>query len=224
VKNILSWATLVAVCAGLQFSPSRAAAQQRSEAAPEVAILDLAYIYENHVRFKALNEEMRRDVEAAENDLKVKREELQKMIEKLEDYRRNSPEYRELEEDITRLQAKLSADVNLQKKSFMEQEARNYFTVYQEVTEAIKTYCDRHGIVLVLRFNGNPIDQEKPEEVVKALNNTVLHYHKDIDITPHILAMVNGNVNKSRPTRPTYNPGTTKGDTKPKTGVPTKQR
>jgi Skp family chaperone for outer membrane proteins len=217
VKNILSWATLVAVCAGLQFSPSQVAAQ-RSDGAPEVAILDLAYIYENHVRFKALNEEMRRDVEAAENDLKIKREELQKMIEKLEDYRRNSPEYRELEEEITRLQAKLQADVNLQKKAFMEQEARNYFTVYQEVTEAIKIYCDKHGIVLVLRFNGNPIDQENPQEVVKALNNTVLHYHKNIDITPHILAMVNKN---RRPT-PTIDPGTTNGGPKSKTGV--KQR
>jgi Skp family chaperone for outer membrane proteins len=181
---------MVAVCAGVQFSPSQAAAQ-RLETAPQVAILDLAYIYANHVRFKELNEAMRREVMAAEEELKGNKEDLQKLVDKLDDYRRNSPEYRDLEEEITRKQAKLQADVNLQKKAFMEMEAKNYFTVYQEVTDAIKSYCEKHGILLVLRFNGDPIDADNPQEVVKALNNTVLHYHKEIDITPHILAMVN---------------------------------
>ncbi len=161
MKKILSWATVAAIGIGVSLSPSRAAAQ-RPEAVPQVAILDLAYIYANHVRFKAINEDMRREVEAAENDLKASREELQKMVEKLDDYRRNSPEYRELEEEITKRQAQLGADVNLRKKNFAEQEARNYYTVYQEVTEAIKRFCDERGIVLVLRFNGDPIDSENP--------------------------------------------------------------
>ncbi|HUY31380.1 MAG TPA: OmpH family outer membrane protein [Pirellulales bacterium] len=220
MKNILSWATLVAIGFGVQLSPSPAAAQ-RPEAVPQVAILDLAYIYANHVRFKAVNEDMRREVEAAENDLKASREELQKMVEKLDDYRRNSPEYRELEEEITNRQAKLGADVNLRKKNFAEQEARNYYTVFQEVTEAIKRYCDERGIVLVLRFNGDPIDSENPQEIVKALNNTVLHYHKEIDITPHILAMVNGSGKGRTTARPPINPGTARPDKK--TGVPTKR-
>jgi len=190
VKKTLLWATVVAIGIGVSLSPSRAAAQ-RPEVAPPVAILDLAYIYANHVRFKAINEDMKREVEAAENDLKASREELQKMVEKLDDYRRNSPEYRELEEEITKRQAQLGADVNLRKKNFAEQEAQNYYVVYQEVTDAIKRYCDERGIVLVLRFNGDPIDSENPQEIVKALNGVVLHYHKDIDITPHILAIVN---------------------------------
>jgi Skp family chaperone for outer membrane proteins len=216
VKKILSWATVVAIGIGVPLSPSRAAAQ-RPEAVPQVAILDLAYIYANHVRFKAINEDMRREVEAAENDLKASREELQKMVEKLDDYRRNSPEYRELEEEITKRQAQLGADVNLRKKNFAEQEARNYYTVYQEVTEAIKRFCDERGIVLVLRFNGDPIDSENPQEIVKALNNTVLHYHKDIDITPHILAMVNRK--GGTPSSPRPKTETTRGQTK-KSGVP----
>jgi len=216
VKKILSWATVVAIGFGVSLSPSRAAAQ-RSEAAAQVAILDLAYIYANHTRFKAINEDMRREVEAAENDLKASREELQKMVEKLDDYRRNSPEYRELEEEITKRQAQLGADVNLRKKNFAEQEAQNYYVVYQEVTDAIKRYCDERGIVLVLRFNGDPIDAENPQEIVKALNGVVLHYHKDIDITPHILAMVN---RKGGAQSPQIKPGTATRPGTKKSGVP----
>jgi Skp family chaperone for outer membrane proteins len=214
VKNILSWATLVAVCAGVQLSPSRAVAQ-RLETAPQVAILDLAYIYNNHVRFKELNEAMRREVMAAEEDLKGNKEDLQKMVDKLDDFRPNSPEYRDLEEEIAQRNAKLQADVSLRKKDFTVMEAKNYFTVYQEVNDAVKVYCDKHGILLVLRFNGDPIDADNPQEVVKALNNTVLHYHKEIDITPHILAMVN---KKRSPSTGAVPQGTTQ---KPnKTGVP----
>ncbi len=57
---------------------------------------------------------------------------------------------------------------------------------------------------------------------MKALNNTVLHYHKDIDITPHILAMVNRSDKSREPRRP-INPGPADGRGKGKTGVPTKR-
>ena len=190
MKKYLSLAALVAGLSVVHAAAPPAVAQQRT-AAPQVAIIDLAYIFNNHVRFKALSDELRRDVEAAESELKNNKTSLQKMADQLESFNRNSPEYRQLEEDITKRGADLQVQVQLQKKSFFEQEAKIYYTVYQEIMEQVKYHADKHGIVLVMRFNGDPLDENDPQGIQKELNKAVLYYNKVIDITPIILDAVN---------------------------------
>ncbi|HET6880797.1 MAG TPA: OmpH family outer membrane protein [Pirellulales bacterium] len=199
MKKCLSLAVLAV---GLSMAPAganSAFAQPRSTgSAPQVAIIDLAYIFNNHVKFKALSDELRRDVEAAENELKQNKSSLQKMAERLEELNRNSPDYRQLEEDIAKRSADLSVQVQLQKKEFFEKEAKIYYTVYQEIMEQVKYHADKHGIALVMRFNGDPLDENDPQGIQKELNKAVLYYNKTIDITPIILDAVNPP--RSRPT------------------------
>jgi Skp family chaperone for outer membrane proteins len=204
VKKYL-FLTIVAGLAAVHVAAPPAAAQQRSlgaQAASQIAIIDLAYIFNNHVRFKALNDELRRDVEAAEAELKNNKAALQKMADQLESYNRNTPEYRELEEEITKRSADLQVQVQLQKKTFFEKEATTYYKVYQEIMEQVRSYSDRHGILLVMRFNGDPFDENDPQGIQKELNKAVLHYNKLIDITPFILDAVN-------PARPNARPSPT---------------
>ncbi len=113
------------------------------------------------------------------------------MAETLEGYNRNSTEYRQMEEDITKRSADLQVQVQLQKKSFFEREAKIYYTVYQEIMEQVKYHADKHGIVLVMRFNGDPLDENDPQGIQKELNKAVLYYNKVIDITPIVLDAVN---------------------------------
>lgn len=189
VKKYFSLAALVAGLCVVHAAAPPAIAQQRST--PQVAIIDLAYIFNNHVKFKALSDELRRDVEAAEAELKNNKAALQKMADSLESYNRSSPEYRQLEEDIAKRSADLQVQVQLQKKEFFEKEAKIYYTVYQEIMEQVKYHSDKHGIVLVMRFNGDPLDENDPQGIQKELNKAVLYYNKMIDITPIILDAVN---------------------------------
>ncbi|HVX11742.1 MAG TPA: OmpH family outer membrane protein [Pirellulales bacterium] len=206
MKRSLSLAALVAGLSVVHFAAPSAYAQQRSSSVPQVAIIDLAYIFNNHVRFKGLSDELRRDVEAAENELKSNKQSLQKMAEQLESFNRNSPEYRQTEEDITKRSADLQVQVQLQKKSFFEREAKIYYTVYQEIMEQVKYHSDKHGIVLVMRFNGDPLDENDPQGIQKELNKAVLYYNKVIDITPIILDAVNPPRGNSRPVQTTNRP------------------
>lgn len=217
MKNSLIWATSVAILATVHFAAADVAAQRPST--PGVAIVDLTYIFANHTRFKAMTEDMRRDVEEAERNLKAQKESLQKMAEQLDQYRRGTPDYKSLEEELAKRQADMSAQVNLQKKNFLEQEAKNYYTVYLEILDQIKYYADANGISLVLRFNGDPIDSQDPREVIKELNKSVVYYNRTIDITPVILDAVN----QTSP-RPAGRPpiGATGPATKPH-GVPTRR-
>ena len=163
----------------------------RITARRSVAILDLTYIFKNHTRFQQMSNDMRRDVEAAENALKNDREAYRKLTEKLEKYKRGTPEYRAMEEELAKRAAELNLQVNIQKKDFLEQEAKIYYTVYQEVIDCVKYYSDTSGMALVLRFNGDPIDRNDPQEVLKELNKSVIYYNRAIDITPIILEELN---------------------------------
>ncbi|OYV81630.1 MAG: hypothetical protein B7Z73_17865 [Planctomycetia bacterium 21-64-5] len=188
-------AVFLAALAAVHAASPQASAQQRtamgSQAAPQVALLDLAYIFANHVKFKQLTEALRRDVEAAEAELKNNKAAMQKMVDQLDNYNRGTPEYRQLEEDITKRQAEIQVQVNVQKRDFFEQEAKMYYTVYQEIMEQVRYYSDKHGILLVMRFNGDPLDENDPQGIQKELNKAVLYHNKMIDITPYVLDAVN---------------------------------
>jgi Skp family chaperone for outer membrane proteins len=195
---------LTALAAGLcvlHTAAPRAAAQPRqpAQAAPQIALVDLAYIFQNHIRFKALSEDLRRDVEAAEAELKQNKQTLQKMADSLEQFNRNSPEYRQIEEDIAKRTADIQVQVQKQKRDFFEQEAKMYYNVYQEVMEQVKYYADKHGIMLVMRFNGDPYDENDPQALQKELNKAVLYHNKTIDITPIILDAVNPSRQNNHP-------------------------
>ena len=192
MKRLNLMAALIPLAAMLLPLPPAALAQQPPHhGAPVVAILDLTYIFKNHTRFMQMSADMRREVEAAENALKADRESYRQLTEKLEQYKRGTQEYRALEEELAKRAAELNLQVNIQKKNFLEQEAKIYYTVYQEVIDCVKYHCDNTGVSLVLRFNGDPIDRNDPQEVLKELNKSVIYYNRSIDITPIILEKLN---------------------------------
>ncbi len=156
-------------------------------AGPNVALLDVSYIFKNHPRFKDMMNDMKADVERAEADVNRERDTIRKLAEKLDDFRKGSPDYKAMEEEIARKEADLSVKVQLQRKQFLEREAKNYLTVYQEIEQEVNYYCQNKNIDMVLRFNGDPADANKPDSVLSYINKPVVWYQKDRDITPIIL-------------------------------------
>lgn len=198
MKKVLWSSAFVAAVLAVSLVVTEAAAQQPPAAGP-VAILDLTYIFKNHTRFKSMTEAMRAEVEGAENDLKAERVGLENMAKRLDAYRKGTPEYKQLEEEFAKKQADIQLRIQIRKKEFLEQESKIYYNVYQDVLAATVNYCKRVGIGLVLRFNGDPIDRNNPEEVLKEINKSVLYYEPRLDITPIILDAVN---QQNFPTQP----------------------
>jgi Skp family chaperone for outer membrane proteins len=191
VKKFSLLAALVAAMVATTAAVPQARAQV-GHPMSQVAILDLTYIFKNHLRFQQLSNDMRRAVDKAEKDLQADREAYRKLAEQMETtYRKGTPEYNAMEEELNKRAADLNLRVNRQKKEFLEQEAKIYFNVYSEVIEHVKYYSESNGINLVLRFNGDPIDRNDPQDVLKELNKSVLYYNRAIDITPLVLEKLN---------------------------------
>jgi Skp family chaperone for outer membrane proteins len=207
VKKSHCWAVLAAVLS-LSFACSQVMAQAPAApaAGPRLALIDVSRIFKNHERFKGMMNDMKTAVEQAEADVKREREEMTKLAEQLQEFRKGTPNYKQLEEDLAKRQADLTVRVSLRKNEFLAREAKIYHAVYQEILQATDYFCKQNRIDMVLRFNGDPVDVDKPESVLTWINKPVVWYDRGLDITDAILADLNRNAatpaNARQPARP----------------------
>lgn len=171
-----------------------------------IYLLDLNYVFENYSKLKAMREQLQNEAQRAEQVVKERREAIRRMQEELENFRPGTPDYKKLEEEITARVADLNVYVARQRKEFMQQEARDYFTVYQEVMDEVNYFATQNRTALVLRFDRKRVDPELPDSVVRALNRQVIWNNMGLDVTDYILNNLNRRLgvsdSRSRPTVP----------------------
>jgi len=154
---------------------------------------DISVIFRNYTLFKAKMDDIKRDAQAAEKSLAGRRAEIAAKAKKLETYRTSSPEYKRLEEELATLQSQWTLDAKLTQKHFMEQEAKTYYDVYQQVRYEVERFARQYGYSLVLRYSSKKIDPGNRQEVLAGVYKPVV-FHNNLDITYSILDRMNQQV------------------------------
>lgn len=184
-------ATVVLLSAVGSVSPARAQNPAGANTSKyHVAVVDVSYIFKNHKRHQATIEAMKAEMNTTEADLKTDSQKIRQMEEQRNTYNVGTKEYKELDEELARRVAEFKLKMDRLRKDFMEREAKIYYQTYLEVNNAVKYYAQRHDIGLVTRFNGDKVDVNRREDVLRLINQTVV-YQNQIDITPDILALIN---------------------------------
>jgi Skp family chaperone for outer membrane proteins len=155
-----------------------------------VAVVDISYIFKKHDRFRATMDAMKKEMETTETDLKAERDKIAQMEEQRNTYNAGSAEYKQMDEQLARNMAEFNLKMTKLRKEFLEREAKVYYQTYVEVSQAVGYYAQHHDIGLVIRFNGEPVDPNKREDVLREINKPVV-YQNQVDITPDILALLN---------------------------------
>ncbi len=200
MKKTLSFAAAAASCFVIILAASPAAAQNMSSGQPMsgvarqavtapngVALLDVAYLFKNLKRMKSQMEELKIDVERAEAALKRDRDNLQSLAERLREFKPGTPDFKSLEEQIAKKDADLRIRTQIQQREFLERESKTYQSVYEEVLQEVDLFAQTNNIAIVLRFNGDPIDKDKPDDVLRNINKPVVWFSSGLDITGQIL-------------------------------------
>jgi Skp family chaperone for outer membrane proteins len=210
VKKSHCWAVLAAVLS-LSYFSALAEAQgpaAQSMAGPRLALLDVSRIFKSHQRFKGMMDDMKADVERAEAHVKSERETIGKLAERLQEFHKGTTDYNDMEKELAKRQADLAVQVQLQKNEFLQREATIYHNVYQEILQATDYFCKQNRIDMVLRFNGEAVDVNRPDSVLAFINKPVVWYDRGLDITDQILQELNrtainpGPANRAGPMRP----------------------
>lgn len=170
-----------------------------SSPATHVAVIDVGYIFKNHTRFKAAMDKMKDEVMAAENALKAERDRINGLMEQLKGFNVGSPEHRKLEADVAKAQGDFNVNAQLQKKDFMDREAKVYLQVYTEIERAVSQFARDNKIAVVHRFDGEPIDDTDRNRILGSITKPIVFYDPQIDITPDILRMLNGGAVAAQP-------------------------
>jgi Skp family chaperone for outer membrane proteins len=170
-----------------------AGAPRASAAVPatHTAVIDVGYIFKNHARFKAAMDKMKEEVLAAENSLKAERDRINSLMEQLKGLNVGTPDYKKLEAEVAKAQGDFNVNAQLQKKDFMDREAKVYMQVYGEIEQAVSQFARKHGIAVVHRFDGDPVDNTDRNRILGNITRPIVYHDPQVDITPDIVRMLN---------------------------------
>ncbi|HEY2882851.1 MAG TPA: OmpH family outer membrane protein [Pirellulales bacterium] len=160
-----------------------------------IAVVDVAYIFKHYEKFKQQMEQMKARVDQAEQALKADADNLKKMADQQKQYTPGSDAYKKMEADMLKLQADWNVKKSLKGKEFMDQEGAVYFNVSREIDLVVKQLAVQNGVVLVLKFNGESVDPNDHNDILRGINKPIVYYDARMDITPNVLDQLNrGNV------------------------------
>lgn len=159
-------------------------------AAPKIVVIDVNEIFKSYSRFKQRMEQLNTEVQNADAKLKQEFEQIRKLSEGLADIRKESPDYRRVEEDITKKQSEFTASRQIQQKDFVEKRARLYYDTYVEIQQELKYFTGQFGIDLVVQHNSEEVDTSDWQAVVRKMGGPVV-FHNNLDITKQILDRLN---------------------------------
>lgn len=174
---------LAVVFATLASSPSVA----QEKATTPIVVLDLSKVFDNHKPFKAKIDQIKANVKAEEAKIQQRGEEIKARVEQLSALDSSSAQFKTLETETARMQAQIQADMQLRRKSFLEEEAKVYFETYQEVKAAVKTFAESNRIGIVLRYSSEAIDQANRQSVLQGINQPIVYNQGGLDVTSYII-------------------------------------
>ena len=195
-SHVLAATAAIVFAAGLIVSDVQAQQQvgyrptQAPAAVGPVALLDVSRVFKNHSRFKSSMEAMKAQVQQIEAQVKTEKETLRKMAEQLQELQSGSPDYKQLEEQAVKRNSDLQVWMQLQRKDLMQQESKIYHNAYTEIQQEVESVAAARGFALVIRFNGEDVDRQKPDDVLRDINKSVIWFNRGLDITDEVLARI----------------------------------
>jgi Skp family chaperone for outer membrane proteins len=168
-------------------NPAATPARQPNFFSGKVVLLDVNYIFKNHARFNALMDQMKNDADELDKQMKFEESELRKKAAGLQKLNPGSAEFKNLEEDLTRTKTDLSLKYQQKRREFLMREAKIHNDTYKEIEDQVDYFCQSNGILMVLRFMGDPVVESNPDSILSNINKPVVWYNKELDITPYIL-------------------------------------
>jgi Skp family chaperone for outer membrane proteins len=187
VKTYFSWAICFAILVAFNPTPVNAQAQP---AGSGVVVIDINYIFKNHLLFKSKMDDIKQEIETFENYLRDQRTAITQQTEQLKGMPPASTEYQQLEEQLASTHTKLQLETGRKRKDILEREGKVYYNAYQNIEQHVRDFALANGIGLVLRFSNEQMDPTKRESVLQGVNRAVVFQDRK-DITAAILDQLN---------------------------------
>jgi hypothetical protein len=153
----------------------------------KIALLDVNAIVKQSKSHKQKMEALKKEADEADAKMKEQADLIRIMMIQLKDMEKGTTEYAELEEKIARANAQVNMEAQPMKRDFLQRESKTYLLTYLDINDAVEKNARDNQIDMVLRFADDPVDSNKPESILAAINRPIIWYDKKLDMTPAIL-------------------------------------
>ena len=82
---------------------------------------------------------------------------------------------------------RLRIDMASKRRQLAETEAQIYFQNNKRITDGVKFMANHYKINLVLRYNSDQMDLEKPDTVIRGVMKNIVYHDEDLDMTKAIM-------------------------------------
>lgn len=181
----MRWVAPAIICLTFLFASVDATSAQT-----KVGLIDIGQVFKNHPQFSNKLKGLRDAAEAFRVETQQVQQAFNQKTGILEQYEKDSNEYRTKEAELAQESAKLEVDARNKMRSMLTEEAVLHFDTYVEVSDAISKYCMEQGIQLVLRYNSEQMDPKNPDSIMQRVNGSVVYHDESRDITLAIIQRI----------------------------------
>ncbi|WP_075084213.1 OmpH family outer membrane protein [Mariniblastus fucicola] len=151
-----------------------------------VAVLDVAKVFKVNQSFDSEMKKIKQDAEDLKAQIQQEQEAIKAEAMQISQYEAGSPDRNKMEAAVEQKQASLRTRARQAEADLLNQEAGIYYNTYMKMQQVVGDLAAKHGISMVVRFDGGSVDPDKRPEVIKAVNRTVV-FHRDIDLTNMVI-------------------------------------
>jgi Skp family chaperone for outer membrane proteins len=158
--------------------------------AGEIAVVDMAKVFDGHKILTAKREQVRREAQDAQEKFNALAQAGTKLQNELKMHKPGSAEHNRIQKELAEKAAELQKYQKETVQKLQQEEAEIYLETYRFVIEEIQRIAEARGLKLVLRYQADNLDAKDPKKLMESLNRQIL-YEKGLDITDDVLQAVN---------------------------------
>ena len=157
------------------------------------ALVNVITMTSESARLKQSLEALKKEYEGSTAQFKSESERGNQMTEKLRTLTPNSPEFKKLEQEVTKLRADFELHGKRVTNDVQDRESKLYFAFSKELREEVARYAQASGVQLVLRYDVSPPELTDPRAILQEVHKLVV-YQRGVEITPVVVEAMNRKV------------------------------
>lgn len=185
------------LAAGFVLEPARAA-DSAPTTQPPFLVLNVQKVFAENKKFQQASENLKAQLETKEKQLMDMEQQIKSKSDSIQAIT-NQDDRDNVQKEIQELKFEFEKTRRDARQEFLTTEADMYATVYAEMHDLVKAYCDKYGYYMVLRIqDADPKDKTSPNKILQTLNREVVYNHDNLDLTKTVVDALNKNYEQAQ--------------------------
>jgi Skp family chaperone for outer membrane proteins len=184
------------------FAASKLSAQRPpAPAAPRggAALVNMGDVMKHSARFNQAMERLKQQYEDKARELQKEGERGNQLTEELRKLPANSPERKQLHDDIMKRRADYDLHGKKVTEEIRDQEAKIVLGLLGELKQELDRYARATGSLLILRYDSTPEELTDPRMILQEIHKPIV-YQSGLDVTGALLESMNRGAPAAAPT------------------------